>query len=557
MARNTVLERASHGDAAFAKAASVIAARAHDGRFAEILDTAIGQSGKLRALVGDDEKRFFAHLRKRLDVAEGEDEAGVVERFCSELLGQREECNRIGNWLLGGSAADQKAGTLLTELFAHGTAAEQFNDLRSLFFTKDNGLKKNFFSKARADANPALTQRFEQLRDRVAAVEEQRKTAVTVTLTEALVTIGLAVMKVYERLKRERAALDYDDLTAATLGLLERSDAAAWVLYKLDGGLDHILVDEAQDTSPEQWAIVVKLAEEFFAGEGSRSGTTPRTIFAVGDEKQSIYSFQGADPEAFGQNLALFKSRAEKAGLAFADLRPTISRRSVRSVLQFVDAVFANEHARDGLTSLGDPIHHDGDRAEIGRVEIWPALKAQKKPQRNLWRPVDAPRESSASSQLATRIAERIAGWLKFSAMLPGTNQKITPGDIMILVRRRNAFAEEMIRELMERGVPVAGADRMVLIGQNSLAGLVVLGRFALLPEDDLTRASLLKSPLIGLSEEQLYELAQPRQGGLWAELRARQDERREFAWAHAFLAETRAQADFVAPFEFYARALS
>src|SRR6185295_7500285 len=315
-------------DAVLAKAAGVVAARAHDGRFAEIVDFAIAQASKLRNLVGDDEKQFFAHMRKQLDAAEGEDEADVLKRFCAELGGQRDECKRIANWLLNGSTADQKTGTMLAELLARGMGPEQFMHLRSLFFTKGNELKKAICTNASAAANPTLALRFEQLRDRVAAVDEQRKAAITATLTEALVTIVLAVARVYDRLKRERAALDYDDLTSATLGLLERSDAALWVLYKLDGGLDHILVDEAQDTSPEQWSIVVKLAEEFFAGEGARSGKTPRTIFAVGDEKQSIYSFQGADPEAFGKHLALFRSRAEKAGLAFADLRPAISRRS-------------------------------------------------------------------------------------------------------------------------------------------------------------------------------------------------------------------------------------
>jgi ATP-dependent helicase/nuclease subunit A len=368
--------------------------------------------------------------------------------------------------------------------------------------------------------------------------------------------VALAVVRIYEQLKRERAALDYDDLTRATLALLERSHAAQWVLYKLDGGLDHILVDEAQDTSPQQWKIVAKLAEEFFAGEGVRQAGRPRTLFAVGDEKQSIYSFQGADPEEFGRHLKLFKSLAEDAGLAFADLRPAISRRSARTVLEFVDSVFANDAARDGLSSLGGPIHHDPHRPEIGRVEIWSAVKAQKEPERDLWQPVDAPSPDSASVKLAVRIAERIQGWLKDGAILPGSGNKITPGDIMILVRRRNAFAEEMIRQLMERGVPVAGADRMVLMDQIAIADLVALGRFVLLPEDDLNLASLLKSPLVGLTEDELFALAQPRQGSLWDELRARQDESREFARANAFLSELRAQADFLPPFEFYARAL-
>ena len=139
----------------------------------------------------------------------------------------------------------------------------------------------------------------------------------------------------------------------------------------------------------------------------------------------------------------------------------------------------------------------------------------------------------------------------------PEPTAPITPGDIMILVRRRNAFAEEVIRQLLDKGVPVAGADRMVLLEQIAIADLVALGRFALLPEDDLNLAALLKSPLVGLSEDQLYELAHLRAGRtLWEELSARKEDRAVFSRAHEFLAEILARADYLPPFEFYARAL-
>ena len=181
------------------------------------------------------------------------------------------------------------------------------------------------------------------------------------------------------------------------------------MLYKLDGGLDHILVDEAQDTSPQQWSIVAKLAEEFFAGKGARERARPRTLFAVGDEKQSIFSFQGADPKGLRTPPATCSRRApSRRTCAFADLRPTVSRRSAMSVLDFVDAVFARDAARDGLTSSGDPIRHDPHRKEIGRVEFWPAVKAEKTEERDLWKPVDEPLPQSAPMMLAATLAERI-----------------------------------------------------------------------------------------------------------------------------------------------------
>ena len=556
-ARQMILERAGAGEAPLAQAVAVLAAHAHDGRFGEILDLAIGQADRLRRLTGADPTRFFARVRKQLDIGAGEDEGSVLAQFCSELARERGDCERIAHWLSDGSKNDRDAGTCMTNFLESAMSPDAFPHLRSIFFTDDHKLRKTPVTKGSIDRSPALAAHLQGLGARVERAEQRRRAAITASLTEAVVTVALAMLDEYRRMKHERAVLDYDDLILSTIGLLEKSDAALWVLYKLDGGLDHILVDEAQDTSPQQWSIVAKLAEEFFSGVGARERARPRTLFAVGDEKQSIFSFQGADPEAFGNYLRMFKARAELAGFEFADLRPTVSRRSATSVLDFVDQVFANHAARDGLTSSDHPIRHDPHRKELGRVEVWPAVKADKIPDRDLWRPVDEPLPQSAPMLLAAKIAKRIRGWLDHGATLPESRKPIHPGDIMILVRRRNEFAREMIRKLMEQGVPVAGADRMVLMDQIAVADLVALGRFALLPEDDLTLAELLRSPLVDLSEDDLLTLAARREGRLWSALRERMDEQPAFARAYAFLTDIRAQADFVAPFEFYARALS
>jgi len=558
-ARNAVLRRAAKGEERLANAVAVLATRAADGRFADILDVAIGDSSKLRACIGchGDEAGFFAHLRKTLLIAAGESEASILERFCDDLTQDRAMCERVAGWLASGSTSDRKLGMQVTRFLATELPAGKFDALRAIFFTGQNEPRKSLVTKAAVNAAPQLADYLDTLKERVYAVEDRRRRAVTCALTEAVITVALSVLDVYDSLKRSRAALDYDDLTRSTLELLDRRDASSWVLYKLDGGIEHILVDEAQDTSPEQWRIVTRLTEEFFAGSGVREYPRPRTLFAVGDEKQSIFSFQGADPLEFGRHRDLFQKRARGADLPFADLRPQISRRSARSVLEYVDEVFSSADARDGLTSTSDPIHHDPHRAEIGRVEIWPSVKPPKTEDRNPWeQAVDAPSRSSAQIVLAGRIAARIAEWINSGTRIPGSDKPIAPGDIMILVRRRNAFAEEMIRQLIDLKVPVAGADRMVLLEQIAVADLVSLGRFALLPEDDLNLAALLRSPLVGFSEEDVYDLAQPRTGKLWDELRARQDERPAFQEAHAFLSRVLAEADFLPPFEFYARAL-
>ena len=558
-ARNAILERAVAGDAKLAPAVAILATRAPDSRFADILNLVIGDSGRLRALLEQhgDEARFFAHLRQTLNIAEGEDEDSIVSRFCEELGGEREQCRRIAEWLLNGSANDRKAG----QRFADFTATmnpENFHHLRAVFVTEKHQPRANAVTKKAADARPDLFAYLTQLGARVLAAEEWRKRTATYTLTEALITTALAVLDEYQARKRARAALDYDDLVLRTQALLEREEAAQWVLYKLDGGLDHILVDEAQDTSPTQWKIVVKLAEEFFSGSGAYERAKPRTLFAVGDEKQSIFGFMGADPEQFGRHLVHFKSRAEDAKLAFADVRPLVSRRSAKTILSYVDEVFADAATREGLTSIDLPILHEPHRKEIGRVEIWPTVKPPPAPEHDAWdKPVDAPSPTGAHVALAARIARRIAYWLQTGTTLPGTQTPISPGDIMILVRRRNIFAQEMIRQLLEHGVPVAGADRMVLLDQIAITDLLALGRFVLLPEDDLNLAALLKSPIIGFDEDALFALAQPRAGRMWDELKKRNQEDPVFAAAHEFLNDRLREADYLPPFEFYARSLS
>ena len=560
-ARNAVLERAAKGDHALSKSIALLATRAADVRFAEILNFAVGDSGKLREILAqhnDDEARYFVHLRKSLGIGQDENEIQLIADFCTVLTDERPQCERIAKWLREGSSRDVERGERLSQFLNSGLAVENFDLLRRALLKQDGEPFSPVATKNRQQAAPDLATAAEDLQRRLLAVEDRRKRAVTVALTEALIIVARAVLTRFDALKRERAALDYDDLILTTLALLERREAACWVLYKLDGGLDHILVDEAQDTSPEQWRIVRKLTEEFFAGSGSREGLPPRTLFAVGDEKQSIFSFQGADPTQFGENRKIFQALAEDANLPFVDLRPAISRRSARTVLEFVDAVFAGEDARHGLTASGDTIHHDPYRAELGRVEIWPLVPAPATEDRDAWNlPVDAVPRSNSQIVLAGRIAARIAAWIRDGVRLPGTDDPITAGDIMILVRRRNAFAEEVIRQLLDLAVPVAGADRMVLLEQIAIADLVALGRFALLPDDDLNLAALLKSPMVSLSEDELYDLAQPRAGRtLWEEFSARRNGNAHFMRAHALLSGLLAQADYLPPFEFYARAL-
>jgi ATP-dependent helicase/nuclease subunit A len=387
-------------------------------------------------------------------------------------------------------------------------------------------------------------------------VLERRKAVLVAEASAALVRFGAALIDAYAAHKRAHAVLDYEDLVLAARELLERSGGAAWVLYKLDGGIDHVLIDEAQDTSPDQWAVVEALAAEFYAGAGAHTGA--RTVFAVGDAKQSIFSFQGADPDSFERMRAHFRSSARDAAQRWEEVELDVSFRSADAVLLAVDAVFAQDAAKDGVVAPGQALRHRAAReGQAGQVELWPPVVPDERDEDAPWAPpLEYRHEKTPEVRLARAIARRIKGWIAAGEILASKNRPIRAGDVMVLVSRRTAFVDALVRSLKALSVPVAGVDRMVLSAQAAIEDLAALGRFLLLPEDDLTLAAVLKGPLYGFDDDVLFALAHGRTGTLWAELRRRAGERPEFVRAHAELAALLARADYVAPYELYAELL-
>lgn len=382
-------------------------------------------------------------------------------------------------------------------------------------FCKDDGAAKSATTaivKAVEAALPGTRERFEREAERIAGLMRIRSGIETSKRTAAIARLADRVIGHYQAGKAARGTLDYDDLILRAALLLSRSDAAAWVQYKLDEGLDHILVDEAQDTSPAQWDIVQALSGDFFSGAGAR-GKTVRTLFAVGDEKQSIYSFQGAAPHLFGHARASIGHRVKGAGGTFHGLELTVSFRSAPDVVKGVDRVFATAAAHAGLTLDPRPTVHETVRtADPGLVEVWPETEAEKAPEPERWEdPVDRTGRGSADVVLAERIADEIAGWIRSGETIAATGAPIRPGDVLVLVRKRGAFVEAVNRAMKARGLPVAGADRLDVIGHIVVRDLLAAARAALLPEDDLTVAAVAKSPLVGMSEEELFALAHGR----------------------------------------------
>lgn len=555
-ARLHVLERAGLGDERLANAAALLVTETSETMLSSLLGAAFGSDRRrlerFLARHPDDDAVIAAAVRAAHGAGADDTPPRVTDAFLAAMKREEPALRAIAAWLSDGTKSDlenaEKLGRALVEA--------SFESFAALFFTKDGAPRARLATKGRIERDPGLHSQLQSFAAQFAAAEERRRAAHAAGLAEAALILIRAARERYETSKRIRGLLDYDDLVMAAQRLLERRDAAQWVLFKLDGGLDHVLIDEAQDTSPEQWAIVTKLTEEFFAGEGV-ARRHPRTVFAVGDEKQSIFSFQGADPREFAVHRQRF---ADRIGAdAFSDVRLDVSRRSVPDVLRFVDTVFAATDARQGVVSADEPVEHRAHREnERGRVEIWPLLSPlDGNAETDIWRPVDAPSESSPIVQLAARIAHQIKQWTNGRTALPGKDRPIRPGDIMVLMPRREPFASALIRALKLRDVPVAGADRIRIAHQIAVMDLIALGRFALLPEDDLNLAALLRSPLIGFSEDLLYALSVAREGTLWQELvRQRADDPRIEA-AHAFLSEAMARADQMPPYEFYAAVLA
>jgi ATP-dependent helicase/nuclease subunit A len=454
-----------------------------------------------------------------------------------------------------GSKKDQEAAERLRPILGAESELAARRAYLALWLTTQDDLRVSVCTNAVKNDWPGPPGTFDAERDRLEVLLERIRGAECYRATAAILRLADRAIAEYERMKTARGALDFEDLVVKTVALLARADASRWVHYKLDRGLDHILVDEAQDTSPRQWQVVRALAEEFFAGEGA--GRAIRTLFAVGDEKQSIYSFQGAVPSWFSRMRRELGDRARRAGLAWSDPELHLSFRSVPVVLEAVDAIFASEKVHRGLAADPGPTIHTAARINLpGRVVLWPMIEPPPKVEPEDWAsPVDHLGEKSPEVQLANRIADTVAGWLRREERLESTGAPIRPGDILVLSRIRGAQTDAINRALKSRDVPIAGADRIKLTEHIAVMDLIALGRIMLLPEDDLALAGLLKSPLVGLDENQLFTLAHGRgRKTLWAALgEAAATDTGAFAGARAKLDAWRVQAARLDPYAFYA----
>jgi len=564
-AREAVLARTRETDLGglvapeLAEALRVATDHVQEQEFAELLAGLISERGRVRRMIvlHGGVERLITAIAARLGVTPDRQLEAVRTALIALEPAHEADLRRAAQSLAKGSPTDQQHGAAIARfLDERGTRHDAYPDYRSVFFTKDGEVRKSLASKGCAAAAPEVPEILAAEAERLSGLEEKIRSATILEATAALLRLGDTLLDAYETVKRRRVALDYDDLILKTRDLLRSDGGCSWVLYKLDGGLDHILIDEAQDTNPEQWEVIEALAEEFFAGEGVT--TRPRTIFAVGDAKQSIFSFQRADPTAFEAMRAHFERRVNQADQEWLEVELDISFRSSAAVLQAVDAVFARPAARDGVVTAAALKHAPSRIGHAGLVELWPLAPLPASTPLGAWQPPLARESTQAPLVRAARlVAAHIHALCRSGELLESRGRPITEGDILVLVRRRTGFVEELVRALKERGIPVAGVDRMVLTDQLAVMDLVALGRFLLLPEDDLTLACVLKSPLVGLDEDALFTLAYKRRGSLWTALQDAAAADSALAAVRDYLASLLATADFTPPFELFSRVLA
>jgi ATP-dependent helicase/nuclease subunit A len=540
---NVLLEGADAPDGKLGRALAAAMVAAADQTFRDVVREAIGKRGTI--MTAGDRNTALANLSTSLGVDPSDDAAKIEAEYFSGSLIAPSEWSALTKILAEGNKTDIEQASRFESL-ATLTDTERAGAYLQIFCTGGGTPRKSIVTKAIKDT--ALIERLYVEQERICALLDRRRAVACRDRSAALATIAYEVLERYLKEKERRGLLDYDDLIDKALALLANVDAA-WVHYKLDLGIDHVLIDEAQDTSKKQWQIVRHLTDEFTAGAGARPFT--RTVFPVGDEKQSIYSFQNAAPKEFAEMRRYFERRHTSVGLDFVFRELKHSFRSGESILAAVDLVFKSTEIAASVSSDagGFPPHLALPDALPGVVEIWEPEQPDERREIEGWdAPFDLVNETSPRVKLARRIARHVRGLIERGAA--------RSGDVLVLVRQRGPLFEAIIRALKHEGVAVAGADRLILTEHIAVMDLMALADALLLPQDDLALATVLRSPLFGFSDDDLFTVAWKRDASLRAALASKAGESKKFAGAADRLDELAQDARRETPFAFYAKLL-
>jgi ATP-dependent helicase/nuclease subunit A len=555
---DVLLDAAAVPDGAAGRALATAIAVAADQTFQDVVREAIARRDEIEDWIdrAGSADAAIAELSRLLGVDPADTLEAVETDFFGHTLIPAADWPAIAAVLSEGSENDKDQIKRIAA-FAAANGAMRLEAYLDIFCTGERTPRKSLVTRTIAKAHPRLLQRLLDEQQRLCALLQRRHAVVCRERSAALLTIANIVISRYRAEKDRRGLLDYDDLIARTLRLLENTDAA-WVHYKLDRGIDHVLIDEGQDTSPQQWEIIRRLVAEFTVGAGAREATR-RTIFAVGDEKQAIYSFQGSDPRQFAEMSKYFRKAHAAAGLSFETVQLTHSFRSGPNILRAVEAIYKERAIFAGVTSdeEGIPPHIALPDAAPGVVEIWPLIETADRREIEGWQaPFDEETEASPRVQLARKIARHVRLWLDRRALTGAEPKPLSPRDIIILVRQRGPLFEAIIRALKNAGVAVAGADRLMLTEHIAIMDLIALADSLLLPEDDLALATVLKSPLFGFDDSDLFAIAWNRGPLSLRQSLLRKADNPRFAEAARHIEKLSAIARDKSPFAFYADVL-
>lgn len=484
----------------------------------KILDENFGAVGLYTALC-----QFF-------DIDDTKTADDIIADACQRENYDGDNLREAGKALSQGSPSKDVGKSIIIQKWLDSDPIQKFNyfdEYQSAFLKKDGDIFNPIAQKTIQNKFPHIEEILLTEATRLQNIKQKLSSLKIATSTRDLFLFGGNILDRYAFLKKQKAYLDYDDLILITLNLLTGqtetlkniNSVSPWIRYKLDQGIDHILVDEAQDTNPEQWDIIRALTDDF---TNTLEGEPNRTVFVVGDEKQSIYSFQRASPEKFEEMRLYFLKKFNDNNKEFNQVPFITSFRSTKAILKFIDSVFGNEIYKKGLGN--DVIEHQSFRKQQpGQVTLWPLFKNPEKVEKDVWAaPTQIIDSTSGAQALANYIGDKIQDWLNDkNRILHSYDRRIEAKDIMILLRTRNKFLDQLVRALKVRNIPVSGVDRMILNDQLVVQDLCAAAQFALLPDDDLTLAGLLKSPFIGIDEETLFDLSYNRKNlSLWDRVR-------------------------------------
>lgn len=534
---------AVHGK--LADAIALLAERCGETRFDSLIKAMLNTRGSWHdAWAGQTEESY----RARLYALAGVEESASEENLAAQAMGclNAEDIAHLRTAIRDlqqhKNAREQKLAASLAEWLARPVAEwpAMVDDWLDLWLTQKGEPRKALVNEKDFPPHTTLRQILARCTDAALRFAQQRSALALAQESYASALLARQLIALYEQVKSERGVLDYDDLITSTRELLTTRDMVGWVMSKLDHRIDHLLLDEAQDTSAEQWRIAHVLVDELVAtSEGIGSSGVPRSLFVVGDEKQSIFSFQGAAPELYADKQQDFTDLLRHAYAPLASTQLVTSYRSAPAILAVVDAVAQQENVRNALSATGTPQHHEAKRHQAaGSVVLHPPIAVEEKtPPLPFTIPIDYVITRSAAQLLAETVAGHIAQWIA-----QGTWRA---GDILILTRNRKPIVHPLLRALQRAGVPVAGIDRLVLADHLAVKDLLALMRWCASTQDDLALAQVLRSPLLDASEDDLHRLAMGRGAlSLWQRVREMQP-------AHAALLEQWRDAARQSPYDF------